>query len=295
MVYICYKSVNLYPGMKREHLYEPFEIVYKTSDECPKLAHQHSFFELIYIHAGTGIQYINGHKLDYKAGQLFLITPQDSHSFEITTTSSFFFLRFNDIYIKSNALQSENIQRLEYILHNANHKPGCIMKNITDKSLVRAIIESLIAEVSNKDLYEKEMTQQLVNTLIVVVARNIAKRLPERINENTDEKIVSILQYIQANIYEPDKVRTETICNIFGISENYLGRYFKKHTGHTLQSYISNYKLSLVTHRLKHSNMRINEIVAELGFTDESHLNKFFRQQTGVSPKAYRKSLVAVE
>lgn len=83
-------------------------------------------------------------------------------------------------------------------------------------------------------------------------------------------------------------MRTETIYKHFGISSNYLGRYFKKHCGETKQSYIANYKTSLIEHRLKHSDKRINEIVLEFGFTDESHLNKFFKQQRGISPKNYR-------
>ena len=31
--------------MNREHLYEPFEVIYKKLDECPKSAHKHLFFE----------------------------------------------------------------------------------------------------------------------------------------------------------------------------------------------------------------------------------------------------------
>jgi hypothetical protein len=44
----------------------------------------------------------------------------------------------------------------------------------------------------------------------------------------------------------------------------------------------------LVEARLRFSDMRINEIASELGFTDESHLNKFFKSQKGLSPKAFR-------
>lgn len=276
--------------MKKMHLYEPFSVSFETMDECPLNEYHHSFFQLVYILAGTGKQCINQHTFDYQPGHLFLITPQDSHSFDIETTTQFFFLRFNDIYIKSKALQTESIQRLEFILQNANHKPGCILKNQTDKSLVRPIVEAIIRESVNRDLYDREITQQLVNTLIVVVARNIAKYLPEKINENPDGKIVEILNYIQTNIYKPEKIRAEVIGKHFGISEHYLGRYFKKHCNETMQSYINHYKTTLIEHRLKHSDKRINEIVSELGFTDESHLNKFFRRQKGVSPKVFRAS-----
>ncbi|WP_428659812.1 AraC family transcriptional regulator [Runella sp.] len=276
--------------MKRESLYEPFEIAFKTVDECPKPGHQHTFFELIYIVSGTGTQCINKNNFAYRAGHLFLITPEDCHSFDIETTTQFFFLRFNDIHIRSNALHYGNIQRLEYILQNANHQPGCILKNQEDKCLVKPIVEAIMREYISRDLYNKELIQHLVNTLIVVVARNIAKYMPEQVTENTTEKALDILSYIQNNIYYPDKIRAEVIGDYFGISETYLGRYFKKHTQETMQQYITNYRVKLIEVRLQRSDLRINEIADEMGFTDESHLNKFFRKQKGVSPSEFRKS-----
>src|SRR5690606_16398080 len=239
-------------AMQKTHLYEPFSIRLRKLDECPLDLHRHSFFQLIYIVSGTGKQCINNSEFQYNPGHLFLISPKDQHWFKVETTTEFFFLEFNNIYIKSSALQTENIQRLEYILQNANQKPGCLLKNDTDKMLVDPIIQALIREISNRDLYDKEITQQLVNTLIVIVARNIAKFIPEKINMSSQDKIVNILKYIQSNIYEPDKIRAEEICKHFGISKNYLGRYFKNHCGETMQSYISRYKASLIAHRLKY-------------------------------------------
>lgn len=276
--------------MKKESLHEPFEIVSKTLDVCPKPGHQHSFFELIYIVSGTGRQCINKNQFSYRAGHLFLITPEDCHSFEIETTTQFFFLRFNDIYIQSSALSTGSIQRLEFILQNANHQPGCILKNLPDKSLVKPLVEAIVREYENRDLYNKELIQQLVNTLIVVVARNIARYMPEQVSERTDEKAVDILNYIQNNIYFPEKIRAEAVSRHFGISETYLGRFFKKHTAETMQQYITGYRVRLIESRLQHSDMRMTEIAQELGFTDESHLNKFFRKQKGSSPTAFRKN-----
>lgn len=275
--------------MKRETIYEPFEIVYAHTADCAKPEHQHSFFELVYIISGTGRQYINQNKFHYAAGHLFLITPEDHHSFAVDSPTEFFFLRFNDIYLRNNALPSDNRQRLEFILQNANHQPGCILREETDKCLVGPLVEAILREQGSRDLYKKELTAQMVNTLIVIVARNIARYMPEQVNAKTDEKALDILNYIQNHIYDPQKIRAEAISRHFGISPAYLGRFFRKHTHETLQQYISNYRLKLVEARLRRSDRRMNEIADELGFTDESHLNKFFRKQKGVSPTAYRK------
>lgn len=278
--------------MNRESLYEPFEIVYKKLDECPKGEHKHLFFELVYILSGSGKQCINNNKFNYRAGQMFLITPEDCHSFEIETTTEFVFLRLSNIYIRSHDFGNDDIKRLEYILQNASHQPGCILRNLSDKPVIGSLIGAILAEYVNRDLYHKELVAKLVNTIIVIVARNISKYLPCAVKEDTDETVLKILDYIQAGIYHPEKLRTEHLSRQFGISEHYFSKYFKKHTRETLQQYISNLRIRLVEARLRFSDMRINEIAAELGFADESHLNKFFKSQKGLSPKAYRNAMM---
>jgi AraC-like DNA-binding protein len=279
--------------MNRETLYEPFEIVYQKLDECPKEGHKHLFFELVYILSGTGKQCINNNKFDYRAGHMFLITPEDCHSFEIETTTEFFFLRFGNVYIRSKDFRTDDVKRMEYILQNASHQAGCILKNQSDKPFIKSLIEAVIAEHLNHDLYNKELITKMIDTMIVVVARNIAMYMPIAVKDDAEEKTLALLNYIQANIYYPEKLRAEKLSDEFGISENYFGKYFKKHTNETLPQYIANLRIKLIEARLRFSNMRINEIAYELGFTDESHLNKFFKSQKGLSLKAFRSSVAS--
>jgi AraC-like DNA-binding protein len=279
----------------KENLHQPFEIIFKELDECPKPTHQHNFFELVYIVSGTGIQTINQNTFAYKAGHMFLLTPEDAHSFDIETTTKFFFIRFNDVYIKKNASlvsasqREDLLLRLEYILQHASHQPGCILRNQTDKSIIRPLVEAIIREYVNRDIYNQELIRQYVNTMIILVARNIAKYLPGQISASTEDKALGILQYIQENIYHPEKIRASHISSHFGISESYLGRYFKKQTNETMQQYVVNSRIRLVETRLLHSDMRMNEIASELAFTDESHLNRFFKKSKGMSLGEFRR------
>ncbi|HTI92129.1 MAG TPA: AraC family transcriptional regulator [Puia sp.] len=279
--------------MQTESLTQPFDIVYRKLDVCPKSTHKHSFFELVYILSGSGIQRINNNTFEYFAGHMFLLTPEDSHSFDIRDTTEFVFIRFNNIYVRSQEPGQSGhlgwIQKLEYILHNATHQPGCILLNQPDKTLVKSLVESMLTEIARKQLYHQEVVARIVDTIITIVARNIGLALPNLISKNTTSTVVNLLNYIQENIYDPDKLRLKVIAELFNVTQSYLGRYFKKHTGETIQQYIIHYKLKLVETRLKHSDMRINEIVTELGFTDESHLNRLFKKYKGISPAVFRK------
>jgi AraC-like DNA-binding protein len=277
--------------MIKDHLRQPFELVLKElMDECPRGTHTHTFFELIYIVSGTGRQCINDFEVNYKPGNIFLVAPNDTHIFKIETTTQFFFIRFNNVFVHSAKKELELIKQLELILQNVRHEPGCILKYEADRQTVKYLMEIIIREHLNHDLYHKELIAQLVNTLLVVIARNITQAFPEKIDETSEEKAVNILQYIQANIYYPEKLRAEQMSKHFGIAENYLGSYFKKHANETLQQYILNYKLKLIENRLLHSNMRITEIADEFGFTDKSHLNRIFKKYRGMNPTDFKKA-----
>lgn len=275
--------------MANHQLYLPYEIIFKNVEESLHTEVGNNFFELIYIVSGTGVQTINKNRLSYEPGHLFLITPDDSHSLEINTETEIFLLRFTDIYIKNGPLTSDSVYKLEYILQHAHHQPGCILKRITDKNLVHPVIEAIRHEYQNPTLYNTELIQLLINTLIVIIARNISEYLPENINKQSDGKAHTILEYIQTHIYEPEKLSIAKMSEKFGISETYLGRYFKKQANETLQDYISKYRIKLVENRLLYSDLRIGEIANELGFNDESHLNKIFKKHRGTTPSAFRK------
>lgn len=119
-----------------------------------------------------------------------MLTPGDSHSFDIHTTTKFVTIKFNDIYIHSAVFGTENIQRLEFILQHANHQPSCILRNKTDKLLVKPMIEAIIREYINRHLYSKEIIAQLINTIIIEVHSQ-----PD--SERIHEFIVSICHYVK--------------------------------------------------------------------------------------------------
>jgi AraC-like DNA-binding protein len=286
--------------MLTEQLFQPFEITIKKSNECPVESHRHTFFELIYILQGTGTHLINRNKFDYAAENLFLIMPEVPHHFKIKQTTTFLLIRFNNIYLKAQKAKEAHsdlgdwIQKLEYVFHNNNSQLGCIIRNKGDRPLVKTLAESIIQEYVNQNHLHKELVQQLVNTIITVVARNIALHLPEvkKVQDNLSQKMI---YYVQQHIYHLEKLKVEAIASTFNISPNYVSEYFKKHTGETLQQYIINYKLKLAEVRLQYSDMRVNEIAFELGFTDESHLTKMFRKYNGQTPSIYRRSKTLVK
>ncbi|WPU93633.1 AraC family transcriptional regulator [Mucilaginibacter sabulilitoris] len=258
--------------------------------------HQHTFFELVYIIEGEGIHNINGNDLRYGPGSLYLLSPMMTHHFTVDQLTSFIFVRFNNIYLKGVLDKGDRrksgtwAKKLDYIFQSKQDQ-GDIIKNERDKPLTAAIVDAIVAEYELGQAMQQEVVEQLINTLITIVARNITVKCDAK--TGGDVVALQIVNYIHLNVYDPEKLKAEIIAEHFNISSNYISEYFKKQTGENLQQFIINYKLSLAETRLRYSNMRLNEIAFELGFTDESHLTKTFKKYKGESPAQFKKNIRA--
>jgi AraC-like DNA-binding protein len=275
--------------MKKDYLQHPFELDLKEPvDICPRGEHSVSFFELVYIVSGSGFQDINGNDFAYRQGHLFLLKPEDSHRFTFETKTQLFFIRFNRVFFRNNTIENNFFKRVEQVFSNINGFQSFVLDNIEDEKVIEYLMKNLFVEMQNKKLYSDEVIQLLVQSVLTVVARNLIQKTILVIDEKTENRTADIIQYVHGNIYEPEKLTGENISNLFGISKTYVGRYFKNETGKTLNEYVADYKMKLIENRLKHSNMRINEIADEFGFTDKSHFNRFFRKRLGFSPSVFR-------
>ncbi|SDH47453.1 Helix-turn-helix domain-containing protein [Mucilaginibacter gossypii] len=72
------------------------------------------------------------------------------------------------------------------------------------------------------------------------------------------------------------------------LSPNYFGDLIKHLTGKSPIDHIHDYVLDLAKQKLLHSNLSISEISYSLGFDYPNYFARFFRKNTGFSPKEYR-------
>ncbi len=272
--------------MARENIYQSLEVFYEKVDECPLRDRLFNFFELVYVMSGTGNYTINGNTFPYLVGDLFLITPNDSHGFDLESTSEFMVVRFGESYIREYKWKS--IDHIECLLYYASHLSGSVLINNDDKQMVALLMQNLRQATAYQTMYSEDLINHLVNAIIVIAARNIAIIKPQNISPNADIRILQILDYIQAHIRQPELLKIAVIAEKFGLSPTYLGSYFRKQCNEPIQEYISCYRIRLIEHRLRFSDKRVHEIADEFGFADESHINKFFKRYKELSLKAYR-------
>lgn len=249
---------------------------------------------IVYIQKGKGMSRYEDHKVPFKKGKLFIIPFDTPYSFEskdgqilvIECPQSF----ITQIRTEADRIETcDNINKLTYITHNYHTKAGCVFQSEEDAVFAEQLLLSIQRE-HNNHTQDYLIIRQCISILLNLVARNLILHDYEQVNENRKaQDIMKMITYIQQHIGHKEKLTLEALASEFSISKNYLGEYFKKQTGISLQDYILDYKLKLVETRLKYSNTRLKEIAFELGFNDESHLSKLFKKYKQMTPSQYKK------
>ena len=96
-------------------------------------------------------------------------------------------------------------------------------------------------------------------------------------------------QYIETHWQEPFDLRKTAIAAC--LSKTYFTKLFRKHTGVTPHEYYTNYKISRLKEKLLDTNLSIAQAFAACNMDYNGHSARVFKEKTGLSPSAYRKTI----
>ncbi|PHN92259.1 AraC family transcriptional regulator [Maribacter sp. 6B07] len=257
------------------------------------------FFEIVYFEKGSGTIKINGKTVNYSANSIFVFVPDDIYIVNPESATTTIAIKFLKSFFRGDAPQNANLpvndwfRKIEGILNSESHQLREMrFETESDKIHLLSLIKMVAAENDKKKSYDLFIIQNSLSVILHLIARNIQflnADMSTKIVESS--KIQQIINFIHANIYNPELLTTKNLAEEFHMADNYISEYFKKHTDVSLKKYILNYKLKLVETRLKYTDLQFSEIAMELGFTDSSHLNKTFQSYKGMTIGAYKASI----
>lgn len=112
-----------------------------------------------------------------------------------------------------------------------------------------------------------------------------------RVNDNTETKIIEIHDYIMDNYMK--KISLDMLEEKFYLSRFHMSREYKKRYGITIIQYLTSLRVSKAKLDLRFTNMSIEEIAVECGFSNASYFGKIFRKYESMTPSEYRNTWLA--
>lgn len=233
-----------------------------------------SGYMLYFVLAGEGSYTVRNHFYALKPGQGFIIEPHTLIRFEADHRQPWTYLwigfsgRAAERYVQTTALNNSN--------PTFRFNP--------DGPVIQAA-QAVIAASHTSRNRNLLMTGRLYEFLYQL--SSTYPSLAVRTNLDQKEALESALFYITNNYGED--ISVSQIADSLHIDRTYLHRLFVKHVGQSPQQYIKTYRMQHATQLLTESDYPIGVIAHAVGYQNPFSFSKAFSQETGMSPRAYRK------
>jgi AraC-like DNA-binding protein len=104
-------------------------------------------------------------------------------------------------------------------------------------------------------------------------------------DESTVRKIKHAKEYLLKHLDSAPTLKE--LSKIAGLNEFQLKVGFKEIYGNTVYGYLLDHKLDHARALLDTKKFKVNEVAAQIGYTNTSHFIAAFRKKYGVTPKKY--------
>ena len=116
----------------------------------------------------------------------------------------------------------------------------------------------------------------------------------DRISQDYDDygnrqKIKEAMEYIKKNF--AGDLNMAVVSNQFSINYSLFSVLFKEYTGTNFSSYLKDLRIAEAKKLLEQTDLRIAEIGRKVGYENEKHFMKIFKNECGVSAMEYRKNV----
>jgi AraC-like DNA-binding protein len=101
-----------------------------------------------------------------------------------------------------------------------------------------------------------------------------------------DFYIHEAMNYIEHNFQ--NDISVEDISAVCGLNRSYFGKIFKEALGKTPQEFLVSYRMSKAAELLKLTQLSIGDISNAVGYANQLHFSRAFKNIYGVSPREWR-------
>ena len=137
--------------------------------------------------------------------------------------------------------------------------------------------------------YYAENMNKLAENICQILCRNRMEEV-QKIKIDTPEFFEKIEAYMKEHLSEP--MSAQKICSVFGISQTYLSRLFRKYSRTSFSKRLAIFRVEKAQKIMEENKeLFIKDVASMVGFSDQFYFSRIFRSVTGVSPAEYLREM----
>lgn len=226
---------------------------------------------LIYINSGSLCIRTDGMTAEAHEGEIALFDCRKPHCYWCPDKVDFYWFHFNGAGSK---------QYTEYL----TERFGLVHEKqpmLSLKDQFRTVVHSAQYGMSTQFA---SMNEHQISIAVRSILGGLASQTVR--TTVTSELLAPALAYIHGHF--ADDISLDDLAGMCGISKSHFIRSFKRYVGCTPHEYLLQYRLRQSKRLLLSSDLTVEQIAEDCGFNSASHFARAFRQETDISPTAFR-------
>lgn len=253
-------------------------------------------FEILYVVQGQAATTIHGQRFNIAAGQLIFLPSGVLHQNESVSEPDTHFLGihfdfFNELHIMTEAdmiVNEEEIHLNKFAVEACSDAfaPLSSQTVYTPPLVCVQLMEQLVQEFTMRQLGYELVCKSLMLSILVHLMRtspsqSLALASPHGI------KLARIGEQIEASPAEP--WTNSRIAEQLQLSIDYTAKLFKQTMGMPPSAYVQSIRHREARRLLRETEMSVEQIGSEIGYSDIHYFSRMFRRHEGISASEYRK------
>lgn len=254
--------------------------------------HIHPEYELNYIEKGRGVCHAGRAMIPYEGGEMFLLAGGIPHAYgsrpEQRTGARWTVMHFLperwgvDFW---NLPQARSMKRL---LREAE-KGVCLsgQEVVRCAGILRRLEENRGGDIA------LALWVELMGRLARIRKRRYFHPAAFAAGKNVkiDPRHQKVLAWIDENISWPGLMQRDA-ARLVGMSPQAFARFFRQQAGRPFHVYVNELRIAHACSALLNSDASVSEIAYQTGFNNLANFNRRFREQLGMTPREYRRTVV---
>lgn len=168
----------------------------------------------------------------------------------------------------------------QYVLNRAEDTICSILNEFSSDLLKDS--QKLLPE-SLEQIKDLDVIDQAFDRAFVAICGNYSEKKAEKYSELAKQ----IKGIVQEN-YHDSSLNSQRIADMIQMNNAYLGRMFKNSYGRSINDYINTCRLEESMRLLRQTDMSVEEIAQNVGFSNIKYFYVLFKKLTGITPATYR-------
>ena len=231
-----------------------------------------------YVLSGTGRLMANdsrgiSHEYQIRSGEGFMIFPRQINTYIADPK-----LPWEYVWIEFDGMRAREI------IETAGLSPDHPVYHASYKDLRENMKDEMIYIAEHHDATPFHLMGHLY-LFIDYLSRSSSSQITAS-GRVRDFYIKEALNYIEQNFQ--NDISVENIASFCGLNRTYFGRIFKETVGKSPQQFLLSYRMAKAAELLKLTDLSISDIGNAVGYPNQLHFSRAYKNVYGVSPREWR-------